>query len=195
MTPPLTWPKLSPTIMRGCVGLKETWLSLPCFLGIICWTQTACNTSISYISLGGQLMPGSQYNWNPLIGWEFHHDNFITIACHWASSVLIIDIQTIQLRRTGDWGAQRHLMCVEMEIVNMNLPVLGDSREHGAGVRRPGDVADPAVQVKCHQGLSADILASLVSKYHIGIVTKHRLQHIKIVTRVLVSVVLCLVQC
>lgn len=44
-----------------------------------------------------------------------------------------------------------------MKIVNVNLPVLADSREDSAGVRGPGDVTHPAVQVESHQRLSAVI--------------------------------------
>ena len=55
-------------------------------------------------------------------------------------------------------GVAFDLMCVLMEIVNMNLPVLGDGREDSAGVGGPGDVANTAVQVECHQGLPEDFI-------------------------------------
>ena len=63
-----------------------------------------------------------------------------------------------------------------MKIVNVNLPVLADSREDSAGVRGPGDVAHPAVQVESHQRLSAVIYYRKL--LYDGSVSKHRLQNI-----------------
>ena len=63
----------------------------------------------------------------------------------------------------------------------MNLPVLGDGREDGAGVRRPGDVAHPAVEVECHQGLPAGFIFYQLGSVFIillNVVFKHRLQNI-----------------
>ena len=88
-------------------------------------------------------------------------------------------------------------MCVLMQIINMNLPVLRDCREDSAGVGGPGDVTNPAVQVECHQGLPACfIFYQLWSAFIVllNVVSKHRLQNIKIVELyILVSVkgVLC----
>ena len=62
-------------------------------------------------------------------------------------------VQFRLLLRHNSLHANR-IVFVDVEIVDVDLPVNGDGREHGAGVGRPGHVTNLGVQVEHEEWLA-----------------------------------------